>query len=262
MINVEIFRQLTNIQQLLEEKYFKYNTAGFIESDPICIPHQFSRKENIEIAGFLTATIAWGQRQTIIRNAGRLMLLMDNEPFDFVREASESEISGISSFVHRTFSGIDLQFFIRALRHIDINYGGLHNLFSRTYRQTSDIKDSLIEFRRIFFEIPHPLHTEKHIADVQKGASAKRINMFLRWMVRTDASGVDFGLWSDIPPSALYMPIDLHSGKIARDLGLLHRKQNDWKAVEELTGNLRKFDPDDPVKYDFALFGMGINEKE
>ncbi len=261
MLNVEIFRQLTNIQQLLEEKYFKYNNPGFIESDPIGIPHQFSRKENIEIAGFLTATIAWGQRQTIIKNAGRLMLLMDNEPSDFIKNASEEEIARLNSFVHRTFLGIDLKFFIVALRHIEINYGGLHKFFTHIYRQTGDIKTSLIEFRRIFFEIPHPMRTGKHIADVGKGASAKRMNMFLRWMVREDASGVDFGLWNDIPASALYIPIDVHSGKVARDLGLLRRKQNDWRAVEELTGNLRKFDPADPVKYDFALFGMGVNEE-
>ena len=262
VINVNILIQLMNIRQLLEEKYLKYNTKDFIESDPIYIPHQFSQKENIEIAGFLTATIAWGQRSTIVKNARKLMLMMDNEPYDFIREASESEITGISSFVHRTFSGTDLQFFIRALRHIDLRYGGLHKLFAGTYRNSGDLMTGLIEFRKAFFEIPHPVRTEKHVADISKGASAKRINMFLRWMVRRDDSGVDFGLWDDIPSSALYIPLDVHSGKVARDLGLLSRRQSDWKAVEELTDNLRKFDPSDPVKYDFALFGMGIFEKE
>ena len=250
-----------DIRQLLEEKYLKYNTKDFIESDPVYIPHQFSQKENIEIAGFLTATIAWGQRPTIIKNARKLMRMMDNEPCDFIREASENEIVGISSFVHRTFSGTDLQFFIRALRHIDNKYGGLHKLFSKAYRKTGDLREGLIEFRQAFFEIPHPARTEKHVADISKGASAKRINMFLRWMVRQDTSGVDFGLWDDIPSSALFIPLDVHSGRVARDLGLLNRKQSDWKAVEELTDNLRKFDPSDPVKYDFALFGMGVFEK-
>ena len=252
---------MTDIRQLLEEKYLKYNTRDFIESDPVYIPHQFSQKENIEIAGFLTATLAWGKRPTIINNAGKLMLMMDNEPYNFVREASDSDITGLGSFVHRTFSGIDLQYFIRALRHIEFDYGGLHKLFSDTYRKSHNLKESLIEFRRAFFEIPHPARTEKHVADVRKGASAKRINMFLRWMVRQDNSGVDFGIWDDIPSSALYIPLDVHSGKVARDLGLLSRKQNDWKAVEELTDNLRKYDPADPVKYDFALFGMGVFEK-
>ncbi len=252
---------MTDIHQLLEEKYLQYNNTGFIESDPVCIPHKFAGKANIEVAGFLTATISWGQRQTIITNADRLMVLMDNNPADFITEASESEISKLNSYVHRTFKGTDLQFFIRALRHIELEYGGLQTLFTETYKQTGDIKNGLIELHRAFFEISHPQRTRKHMADICKGSSAKRLNMFLRWMVRADKSGIDFGLWTDIPSSALYIPLDVHTGKVARDLGLLHRKQDDWKAVVELTGNLRKFDSSDPVKYDYALFGMGIHEK-
>lgn len=251
---------MADIQKILEEKYNEYNTFDFIESDPICVPHMFTKKENVEIAGFLTAAISWGLRQTIIKNAIKLMLLMDNEPYDFITNASEKELVKLESFVYRTFKSIDLQFFIHALRHICIHFGGLHELMTKVYFQKSDLKYSLMELHRVFFELPHPVRTEKHLANVGKGASAKRLNMFLRWMVRTDTSGVDFGLWTDIPASALYIPLDVHTGRVARDLGLLRRGQNDWKAVEELTGNLRKFDPDDPVKYDFALFGMGAFE--
>jgi len=251
---------LADIQKILEEKYNEYNTFDFIESDPICVPHMFTKKENVEIAGFLTAAISWGLRQTIIKNAIKLMLLMDNEPYDFITNASEKELLKLESFVYRTFKSIDLQFFIHALRHICIHFGGLHELMTKVYFQKSDLKYSLMELHRVFFQLPHPVRTEKHLANVGKGASAKRLNMFLRWMVRTDTSGVDFGLWTDIPASALYIPLDVHTGRVARDLGLLRRGQNDWKAVEELTGNLRKFDPDDPVKYDFALFGMGAFE--
>ncbi len=254
--------QLIELYQLLEEKYYQYNQPGFIESDPICVPHGFSIKENIEISGFLTATIAWGQRPTIIKKAQQLMQLLENDPHNFIVNASENEILNLESFVHRTFMSTDLYFFIKALRNIYRNYGGLHNLIASIFSLRGDIIYSLIELHKVFFEIPHPVRTEKHIANVNRGASAKRLNMFLRWMIRRDNSGIDFGLWTDIPTSALYIPLDVHTGKVARDLGLLRRKQNDWIAVKELTAALRQFDSNDPVKYDFALFGMGVFEKE
>ena len=260
-MHVTSFIPMTGIQQILEEKYHLYNNPGFIASDPICIPHKYSIKENIEIAAFLTATIAWGQRPTIIRNADKLLSLMGHDPFDYIMNSAEHEILKLGSFVHRTFLGTDVIFFITALRNIYSHYGGLHKLMADKYLLKKDIRYSLMELYRVFFELPHPVRTEKHIANIQKGASAKRLNMFLRWMVRKDSSGVDFGLWTDIPASALYMPLDVHSGTVARNLGLLCRRQNDWKAVEELTQNLRKFDPLDPVKYDFALFGMGVFER-
>jgi uncharacterized protein (TIGR02757 family) len=250
------------IKDLLEEKYLKYNNPDFIESDPVSIPRQYSQKNNIEISGFLTATIAWGQRPTIIKNAKRLIALMDDCPYDFIMEATEKDFLCFNRFCHRTFNNEDTVYFIKALANIYRKYGGLEGLFTIEFRKNSDIRECLNQFREVFYELPHPKHAEKHVADVSKGASAKRLNMFLRWMVRRDTKGVDFGLWEQIDPSALYIPLDIHTGNVARALGLLSRKQNDWKAVEELTTLLRSFDPADPVKYDFALFGMGVFEKD
>lgn len=246
----------------LEAKADQYNNTDFIESDPISIPHLFQRKEDIEIAAFLTATIAWGQRTTIIRNARRLMLMMDDSPFDFISEAAISDFKRFSAFVHRTFNGEDVMFFLQSLQNIYRNHGGLENLFTKpVLREGSDSKDSLLNFRNVFFSIPFPLHAGGHVADVSRGSAAKRLNMFLRWMVRNDKRGVDFGIWNGIGSHKLYCPLDVHSGQVARKLGLLVRIQNDWKAVEELTIALRTFDALDPVKYDFALFGLGVFEK-
>ena len=252
---------MKELQWLLDEKFHQYNSPDFIYTDPVSIPHRFSGKENIEISGFLTATIAWGQRSTIIRNAGKLMTLLGNDPYEFTLNATESEMQQLNPFVHRTFSGIDLRFFITGIRHLYLQYGGLQKLIADEFQQTGNLKYCLAKLHRTFFEIPHPTRTEKHLANVDNGASAKRLNMFLRWMVRKDAAGIDFGLWTEIPTSALYIPLDVHTGKVARALGLLTRKQNDWKAVQELTANLLKFDPLDPVKYDYALFGMGVFER-
>lgn len=247
------------LKDFLEEKYLQYNCIGFIESDPIAIPHLFSRKEDIEISAFLSATIAWGQRQTILRNAGKLMTLMDNNPYDFVMNSSPADLNYFNSFVHRTFNSIDCHYFIKALKQIYEQHGGLEKIFYSGYENDKTIKSAIIHFREIFLSFDPPERSSKHIANPDSGSSAKRINMFLRWMIRT--SGVDFGIWKGIPASALMMPIDVHSGNVARKLNLLQRKSNDWKAVEELTQNLRLFDPTDPVKYDYALFGLGIFDK-
>jgi uncharacterized protein (TIGR02757 family) len=249
------------LKEFLDEKYDQYNRPLFIESDPIQIPHRFTLQQDIEIAGFLTATIAWGQRKSIIVNALKLMGLMSNNPYDFVMDANEDQLNRLNHFVHRTFQGTDCLFFIRSLRNIYKNHSGLSGLFESAYRRHKETASVLINFRKVFFEIECHARTFKHVSDVEKGASAKRLNMYLRWMVRNDNRGVDFGLWKSIPSSALYLPLDLHTGNVARKLGILTRKQNDWQAVREITSVLREFDPADPVKYDFALFGLGIFEK-
>ncbi len=245
------------LKDLLDEKAEKYNHPSFIETDPIQVPRQFGQRENIEIAGFLAAGIAWGQRPVIIRNAFSLMKLMDNDPYGFLMNTCEQEWLHLSGFKHRTFNGEDCLFFFRSLKNIYQNYGGLESVFTQGYRKDRTIASALIYFREIFFEVVHEDRSQKHISDITRGASAKRLNMFLRWMVRKDDNGVDFGLWQDIPVSSLMMPLDVHTGTQARRFGLLTRKQNDWKAVVELTENLRQLDPADPIKYDFALFGMG-----
>ena len=248
------------LSELLEEKYDQYNRKEFIEGDPVCIPHMFSQSQNIEIAGFLAAALAWGQRNTIIRNAKDLISMMGNDPYYFLMHADENDLIDLGSFTHRTFNSIDAHYFIKALANIYRKYESMYQIFRKAYEREGSIEAGLKNFRELFFELPHLARTEKHIADIRKGAAAKRLNMFLRWMVRSDDRGVDFGIWKDIPASALYIPLDIHTGKVARGLGLLTRRQNDWKAVLELTGNLKRFDPNDPVKYDFALFGMGIFE--
>ncbi len=187
------------------------------------------------------------------------MDLMGNDPYDFLMNADEDDINSVC-IVHRTFQTVDCSFFLTSLRNIYLNYGGLGRVFKGFYHKTGDLKEVLNCFRGLFFEMEHQKRTEKHVADVMKGASGKRLNMFLRWMIRDDGKGVDFGLWKEIPSSALFIPLDVHSGNVARKLGLLTRCQNDWKAVEELTTILRQFDPIDPIKYDFALFGTGAFE--
>ena len=248
--------QADDLRSFLEEKYLKYNQPAFIESDPIQVPHEFSRKEDIEIAGFFSATIAWGQRTTIINNARKLMMWMDQSPYEFVLEASEDELATFENFRHRTFNGEDCRYFLKAIRYLYKEHGGLEHAF-----QAPQPLSGISHFRQLFFALPHEKRTQKHVSDPQRGSSAKRLNMFLRWMVRRDGAGVDFGLWKDWDPANLRLPLDVHTGNVARKLGLLQRKQNDWKAVEELTGSLRLMDPEDPVKYDYALFGLGAFEK-
>lgn len=250
----------SDIQNFLEEQYQKYCTSAYIETDPIQIPHLYSQKENIEIAGFLAATLAWGNRTAIIKSSKQLLQLFENSPIDFLLNANESELLRFNSFVYRTFNGIDAFYFILALQNIYHNHGGLEAVFTEGYRKDKTIYSALQYFRDVFFELEFPARTQKHIANVTKNSSCKRINMFLRWMVRDDGRGVDFGVWKKISVADLKMPLDLHSGKVARELGLLTRKQNDWKAVVELTEKLKQFDRNDPVKYDFALFGYSAFE--
>lgn len=250
----------TDLKEFLDSKVEQYNNPKFIESDPIQIPHQFSKKVDIEIAGFLTATIAWGKRQMIINNAHRMMEIMGNSPYDFVLNHSEKELKRANNFVHRTFNAVDFQYFIKSLKNCYQHHKGLEGLFS-LFPDDENNKQTIHKFKKVFFEIPHQNRTTKHVSDPMKGSASKRINMFLRWMVRQDNAGVDFGIWKDIPMSKLSCPLDVHSGNVARKLGLLSRKQNDWKALEELDKNLRKLDANDPTKYDFALFGLGVFEK-
>lgn len=248
------------LKDFLETKVVQYNTAAFLETDPVCIPHSFDRKEDIEISAFLTATIAWGNRKSIIKNARYLCELMDLAPYDFVMGHSPADLKSLSSFVHRTFNGIDLGYFIKALKYLYQQHNGLEGIFT-LYAEKDSLQPAITAFKRHFFELQHPPRSTKHISDPAKGSAAKRINMFLRWMVRRDPHGVDFGLWKKLSPAILSCPLDVHSGNVARKLGLLKRKQNDAKAVAELDQSLRKLDPEDPVKYDFALFGLGVFEK-
>ncbi|MGD1998874.1 MAG: TIGR02757 family protein [Flavobacteriaceae bacterium] len=250
----------SELREFLNQKVVQYNKLAFITSDPIQIPKQFSEKKDIEIAAFFAATIAWGNRAGIIKNAQNLMDRMGNAPYDFVMNASKSDLKSINGFVHRTFNDIDTHFFMRSLRNIYSKYDSLETLFM-PLKNEMNLHKSISRFREVFFEIPYPQRTSKHLANPQKGSAAKRIHMFLRWMVRQDSNGVDFGIWRHIAPSKLSCPLDVHSGNVARKLGLIDRKQNDLKALMELDENLRKLDATDPVKYDFALFGLGVFEK-
>jgi len=250
-----------SMKSLLDSRVTEYNRFDFIHTDPIQIPHRFSRKEDIEIAAFLTATISWGQRKSIINNAKQLMELMDNSPYEFVMgTVNKNEWQQIKQFVHRTFNGNDCLFFLESLKNIYNHHGGLEKIFDTGYQTNGCIYGALQHFRQVFLSIPHEGRVRKHVSDVETNSSAKRLNMFLRWMVRSDDQQVDFGLWKNIPTSALMLPLDVHTGDVARALGLLQRKQNDWKAVEEITSMLRSFDSNDPIKYDYALFGIGAFE--
>ena len=247
------------IIDFLNEKVDQYNNPNFIESDPIQIPHRYTLKEDIEIAGLLTATISWGNRKMIIQNASKMMQLMGESPYDFIMEHTEDDLDRFDSFVHRTFNSIDLVYFIQSLKNMYCNHGGLETIF-KTHATDKSIQPAITEFKKLFFSIEHPLRTTKHVSDPLNNSSAKRINMYLRWLVRKDKKGVDFGIWDSIPSSILSCPLDVHSGNVARKLGLLHRKQNDSKALLELDHALRQMDKTDPVKYDFALFGLGVFE--
>jgi uncharacterized protein (TIGR02757 family) len=251
----------SELKGILERKVLLYNTPEFIAPDPVSIPHGFTRKEDIEIAGFLTALISWGRRPAILKAAVRMMHAMDNAPYEFVTGYSDEDLKRLAGFVYRTFNDSDLLFLVEALRWLYREKGGLETVCTAYFNRQGLIKDAITGLRKELLRVPHLSRSEKHLAAPEKGSAAKRINMFLRWMVRKDNRGVDFGLWKQIPPRALMIPLDVHSGNTARKLGLLKRKQNDWKAVEELTARLRIFDAADPVKYDYALFGTGIYEK-
>ncbi|MEO8589802.1 MAG: TIGR02757 family protein [Flavobacteriales bacterium] len=272
---------MRDTQRLLDEAYDRFARPEFIANDPIQVPKSFAERENAEVIGFLTATIAWGQRKTIIDNAWKLVRLMDNAPYDFVMHATEEDLSRLDHFVHRTFNRIDLRHFILGLRHMYSKYGGLEDAFLPEKSRAPSLEpralavteanlaarvswmaaDGIAIFKQRFFEPVHQARTQKHVADPAKGSNAKRINMFLRWMVRPNDRGIDLGLWKRIPASALYVPLDVHTGRVARELGLLTRTQDDWKSVVELTEALRAFDPTDPVKYDIALFAIGVNAR-
>lgn len=252
--------EYTELKFFLDQKAGLFNRPSYIESDPIQVPHRFTTAEDIEIAAFLTATIAWGNRKSIIKNAFRLISLMDNAPFQFITNGMHSETKRLEKFVHRTFSGSDAIEFVFALQSVCAEHQSLGGFFKSSWEKHREIREVLIHFRQEFYKnIPFKT-SGRHLSDVSRGSAAKRLNMFLRWMVRNDRCGVDFGLWDFIPPAALYIPLDVHSGRVARKLGMLHRNQDDWKAVEELTMVLRELDPADPVKYDFALFGLGVFE--
>lgn len=244
-------------KERLDELYEKYNDRSFFATDPIAIPSEYSRREDIEIAGLLSSVIAWGRRDMIYRNAKHLQSLLAPSPYEFVMNASDDDLKRLEVFVHRTFNGRDLISFVAALRRMYGEYGTLGDYFEQEYARTNDMKDVLSQFRRDFFMVSHEARCEKHIGSVDRGAACKRLNMMLRWFVRKD--NVDLGIWTGIPASALYLPLDVHSANISREFGLLERRQNDWKAVEEVTAALREFSPEDPVKYDFALFGLGYD---
>ena len=249
-----------DLKDFLDEKVALYNNPSFIEADPIQIPHQFSRKEDIEIAAFLTATISWGNRKMIIQNGSKMMELLEYSPYDFILDHQENDLKSFEKFVHRTFNSIDFQQFVKSLNHIYQNHGGLEKALS-IKDNTDTYQTAIHDFKKLFFEIPHQNRTQKHISDPLKNSAAKRIHMFLRWLVRNDTCGVDFGIWPTHNPAHLSCPLDVHSGNVARKLGILKREQNDWKALSELDKKLRKLDKKDPVKYDFALFGLGVFEK-
>lgn len=249
------------MRDFLEMKYEQFNNPSFISCDPVSVPHQFSGKQDIEISGFLTATIAWGRRDLIINSAKTLMEYMGQNPHDFILNADERYLDRISGFYYRTFNGTDCRTFIYGLKHIYSMYDSMEDLIAEYLEQGHKWKEAVGKLRENFFSVPHKKRTLKHFADIAGGAAGKRLNMFFRWMVRDDNRGVDFGIWKSIDTSVLYIPLDFHTGNTSRKLGLLSRKQNDWKAVEELTSVLRQFDSRDPVKYDFSLFGLGVIEK-
>ncbi|NVO18145.1 MAG: TIGR02757 family protein [Bacteroidetes bacterium] len=250
-----------SLKELLDQKVRQYNSLEFIATDPVSIPHLFSRKEDIEISGFLAAILSWGQRATIVNNSRRLMGMMDSAPYEFISGAREDEYIRFLKFVHRTFNGEDCIFMLQALRNLYASNKDMEEVFRYGFEAGNSVLSAIAFFRYSVLKTPHLPRSEKHISDPFSGSAGKRLNMFLRWMVRADNNGVDFGIWKSIPPSSLMCPLDVHSGRVARKLGLLKRKQDDWRSVEELTSALKNFDSIDPVKYDFALFGLGVFER-
>jgi uncharacterized protein (TIGR02757 family) len=249
--------------EFLNEKVIEFETRDFIKDDPISIPHMFSDNKDIEIAGFLAATIAWGNRKSILKNANRLMERMDNSPYDFVMNFEKADEKVFEGFCHRTFQPEDAVYFMGALRRIVREYGSLENLIASNWKASGsqdNVNAALSNFHAVFFDSLHADRTRKHVANPSKGSAAKRLNMYLRWMVRSSKNGVDLGIWDKIPTRVLSIPLDVHTSNVGRSLGLLNRKQNDWKAVAELDAALREYDPVDPVKFDFALFGLGAIE--
>jgi len=251
--------EFEELRDFLEEQYDQYNRPAFIESDPISIPHQYRKKQDIEISGFVAAVLAWGQRKTIINKCQEFFAYMDNAPHDFVLHHQEDDLKPFLNFKHRTFNATDALYFIAFFRHFYQQRDSLEDAFYQGMNATSLTTEAgLINFHNLFFSLPdYPQRTRKHIATPARNSACKRLNMYLRWMVRNDDRGVDFGLWKKIRPQQLVCPCDVHVDRVARQLGLITRKQTDWHTALELTENLKKFDSADPVKYDFALFGLG-----
>ncbi len=251
-----------NLEDFLNEKEKLYNQPSFIENDPISIPHQFSKKQDIEITAFFTSILAWGKRKTIINKCQLLIEMMDNSPYDFIKNHEENDLKSFLSFKHRTFNDVDTLYFLQFLQQYYQKNDSLESAFFDGMSITDqNVENGLKYFRNLFFSLPFaPDRTKKHIATPERNSACKRINMFLRWMVRNDNNGVDFGIWSQIKPSQLICPLDVHVDRVARKLGLIERKQTDWKTAVELTHNLKKIDVNDPVKYDFALFGIGVEK--
>jgi uncharacterized protein (TIGR02757 family) len=255
-------KKFSNLQlfEFLEHKVELYNQPGFIENDPICIPHLFSKPQDIEISGLFASVLAWGQRVTIIRKCKELMSMMDNSPFDFVLNHKPKDLKRFESFKHRTFNPTDTLYFIDFLRHHYQAHTSLLDAFN-IIPEHENIGPGLVHFQHTFFGLPHaPTRTRKHIPTPERKSTCKRLSMYLRWMVRSDGKGVDFGLWPQVRMDQLICPCDLHVDRVARMLKLIRRKQTDWQTAVELTHNLKKLDPVDPVRYDFALFGLGIEE--
>lgn len=252
-----------SLKLLLEEKAEEYNHISFIDADPIAIPHSYSRRQDIEITGLWASVLAWGQRKTILIKTRQLFAMMDDAPYDFIMGHSEHELKPFLDFRHRTFNTEDTLYFISFFRHYYAENDSLENAFYEGMCEGDlTVEGGLTRFHERFFELPYaPERTRKHIATPRRNSACKRLNMFLRWMVRSDDSGVDFGLWNRIKPSQLVCPCDVHVDRVARRLGLIERKQTDWKTALELTRRLREFDPEDPVRFDFALFGLGLEER-
>lgn len=255
-------QKILNAQELknfLDEKVEAYNRPAFIPDDPISIPHKFTKLQDIEITAFFAATIAWGQRKTILNNCNKLIGLMDHDPHNFILHHSDPDLKKFQGFVHRTFNDSDLLYFMDFFKRFYKKHASLEEAFLIGNDPQKNLEINLNNFRNLFFDNEFaPSRTRKHVSSPAQNSACKRLNMFLRWMIRKDKKGVDFGLWKKLKPSQLLCPLDLHSSRSARALGLITRKQDDWKAVLELTENLKNFDAKDPVKYDFALYGMGI----
>ncbi|UII32634.1 TIGR02757 family protein [Fulvivirga ulvae] len=253
----------SELKAFLDQKAEEYNNPGFIIHDPVSIPHLFTRKQDIEIAGFWAAILAWGQRVTIINKCKELFDLMDNAPYEFIVGHQDSDLKRFLKFRHRTFNATDTLYFIEFFKWYYLRHDSLESAFLQGLSaDETNVGQGLVNFHHLFFSLQdYPHRTRKHIATPERKSACKRINMFLRWMVRKDDRGVDFGLWNRINPAQLICPCDLHVDRVARKLGLIKRKQTDWQTAVELTGRLKEFDPKDPVKYDFALFGLGVEEK-
>lgn len=247
--------QLLALKEILDAKVDEYNRPSFfIETDPIQLPHRFDAKEDIEIVGLLVSTIAWGNRKSILRSGERMLEIMEHQPQQFLSNYNPQQLQN-STFVHRTFNAHDLDFFFRGLQHCYAT-GGLEHAFA-VHEKIPGAMGRILSFREKMFAVEHEKRSEKHISNPLTGSAAKRLNMFLRWMVRNDTIGVDFGIWNTISPSELLLPLDVHTATISRKLGILQRTKNDGMALEEIMQTLRKLDENDPVKYDFALFGLG-----